>query len=294
MFDSEAAFRELPEVDWSESPSAHIVAGDTVFLYGTLPVQALTHECLVVRTDIPFAEVIDDKEFWRDSEAFSERGKRSWMRLRLVRAFGSAEREALSLSRLLENGSRSAPQGRMRVPEALSAYMERVLPVGVRSSDDFAAERTAMDEDEVARLEAQVESGNYNVSDHYVTSKTRGSAQRAFARRVKANYEYRCAITGISTPEFLVASHIVPWSEDETIRLDPSNGICLSTLVDRAFDTGFLRIDEELAVRLDTSRLHTDPALRSVLESLEGTALRLPLRDTPKAEYVRRRNEAAS
>ena len=36
--------------------------------------------------------------------------------------------------------------------------------------------------------------------------------------------------------KLLVASHIIPWSENKEERLNPTNGICLSSLYDKAFD----------------------------------------------------------
>lgn len=105
---------------------------------------------------------------------------------------------------------------------------------------------------------------------------------------MKANYGYRCAITGITTREFLVASHIVPWADDETIRLDPSNGICLSTLVDRAFDSGYLEIDDNLTVRIRRDRIH-DEALQASLGPYDGRTLAMPAKGVPRAEHLRRR-----
>lgn len=121
------------------------------------------------------------------------------------------------------------------------------------------------------------------------TIKTRGSAQKAFAGAVKANYEYRCAITGVVTKDFLVASHIVPWSEDQSIRLDPSNGICLSLLVDRAFEQGYLQIEDDLTIRIDWGRVGNDQALRSQLEPYNGKKLSAPAKQTPRPEYLQRR-----
>lgn len=93
-------------------------------------------------------------------------------------------------------------------------------------------------------------------------AKTRGSAQRAFAKAVKTNYGFRCAVSGIKSRDFLIAAHIVPWSEDQTIRLDPSNGIGLSLLVDRAFEKGYLRIEDDHTIRIDLDRVGDDHALR--------------------------------
>lgn len=68
--------------------------------------------------------------------------------------------------------------------------------------------------------------------------------QNVFRQIVLANYESRCALTGIDLPELLVASHVIPWSENEKERLNPENGICLSTLYDSAFDHGLMTFDQ--------------------------------------------------
>lgn len=108
------------------------------------------------------------------------------------------------------------------------------------SAGDALAETLETSEEEVDVYRDQIGKKNYEVDDSRASVKTRGSAQRAFSESVKNNYQFRCAITGIENRHFLVASHIVPWSEDATIRLDPSNGVCLSLLVDRAFENGYL------------------------------------------------------
>ena len=61
---------------------------------------------------------------------------------------------------------------------------------------------------------------------------------------VLANYENKCGLTGIDIPELLVASHIIPWSANEHERLNPENGICLSSLYDKAFDQGLISFDD--------------------------------------------------
>ena len=157
--------------------------------------------------------------------------------------------------------------------------------------DDIAAERLPSDGAEVEALKRRVEERNFAVPDATATVKTRGSSQRVFADAVKANYGYRCAITGITTPAFLVASHIVPWSEDENIRVDPANGICLSLIVDRAFESGFIRIEDDYTIRVDRRRVGRDLALLSVLEAHDGAKLDLPSEDSPNPEYLARRRD---
>lgn len=154
---------------------------------------------------------------------------------------------------------------------------------------DAAAEAVEPDLCEVEVFQEQIESKNYSVADSSATIKTRGSAQRAFANAVKSNYEYRCAITGIETRDFLVASHIVPWSEDQSIRLDPSNGICLSLLMDRAFEKGHLLIDDDLTIRINWGKVGNDSVLRSQLEPYDGQKLAQPKAEVPQPAYLQRR-----
>ncbi len=161
------------------------------------------------------------------------------------------------------------------------------LPSEVDS--DTLADALPFSEEEVSAFVEQVQSGSYAVASSTATVKTRGSAQKAFADIVKKNYGNACALTGIKSREFLIASHIVPWSEDETIRLDPSNGICLSVLVDRAFESGFLVISDDLVATVDWEKVGTDSSLGDALQSLDGIKLSEPKAHSPRVEYLQRR-----
>ncbi|MGO8816575.1 MAG: HNH endonuclease [Terriglobia bacterium] len=77
--------------------------------------------------------------------------------------------------------------------------------------------------------------------------------QGFFRKRVLSAYEFRCCVTGLSTTELLVASHIVPWSEDVANRLNPKNGLCLNALHDRAFDRHLMWINSDYTVRFAPS-----------------------------------------
>ena len=159
---------------------------------------------------------------------------------------------------------------------------------------DAVAETLETDADEVEAFREQIEQKSYEVADSTATVKTRGSAQKAFAGVVKANYGNRCAITGIVTKDFLVASHIVPWSEDQSVRLDPSNGICLSLLVDRAFEKGYLLIEDDLTIRIEWGKVGNDDVLRSQLEVYDGKKLTAPSEGAPRPEHLQRRRVLVS
>ncbi|WP_176455617.1 HNH endonuclease [Enemella evansiae] len=279
---------ELPEIDWSEASNAHIRTGDTVFLYATAPQQCLTHELVVVAEGIAAEDVIDDQTYWTDLGAFAVRTSRTWMRVRLVRKFTPLQRQRLGLAGLVAAGLPRAPQGRQRLTEDVLEFVRGIVST-TAPGGDAAAEIAAVDVDDVRAFAGQLERGEFAVADQWATTKTRASAQRAFAQRVKTNYRWQCAVTGISTPEFLVASHIVPWAEDPSIRLDPANGICLSTLVDRAFDAGYLRITPQCIVEVDLGALSTDAALAGALSGFQGVHLSEPEQGAPDPAYLARR-----
>ena len=72
--------------------------------------------------------------------------------------------------------------------------------------------------------------------------------QGFFRRAVLSSYRGKCCMSGLSEPSLLVASHIVPWSADKFNRLNPSNGLCLSVLHDKAFDRGLIAVSEDLKI----------------------------------------------
>lgn len=76
--------------------------------------------------------------------------------------------------------------------------------------------------------------------------------QDYFRRMILANYDGHCALTGIDLPQLLLASHIIPWSDNKNERLNPCNGICLSALYDRAFDQGLIGFDSNYRTVLST------------------------------------------
>lgn len=57
--------------------------------------------------------------------------------------------------------------------------------------------------------------------------------------------EKQCRLTGVSSEQFLVASHIKPWAVCTNVeRLDGHNGLMLSPHVDRLFDRGWVSFAE--------------------------------------------------
>ena len=79
---------------------------------------------------------------------------------------------------------------------------------------------------------------------------TQRRGQAFFRQAVLAAADGACCISGIQHQVLLRASHIVPWSIDESMRLDPTNGLCLSALHDAAFDRGLITIRDDRTLAL--------------------------------------------
>ena len=102
--------------------------------------------------------------------------------------------------------------------------------------------------------------------------------QQFFRQSVLTAYDVRCCISGINIPRLLVASHIKPWGEFPNERLNPRNGLCLSTLHDAAFDSGLITLDDQLNVVL-SQRLRSffpQPSLEQNFVPFAGQPIRLP------------------
>jgi hypothetical protein len=71
------------------------------------------------------------------------------------------------------------------------------------------------------------------------------NGQDYFRAKLLDRFAGKCAVTGCSKQEILIASHIVPWSEDEEVRLDEDNGILLSPNYDALFDKHLISFEDD-------------------------------------------------
>ena len=71
--------------------------------------------------------------------------------------------------------------------------------------------------------------------------------QNIFRDALMDYWNRACPLTGITSPDLLRSSHIMPWSDCQTNsqRLDVHNGLLLSSLWDAAFDAGLVTFDNE-------------------------------------------------
>jgi predicted restriction endonuclease len=131
------------------------------------------------------------------------------------------------------------------------------------------------------------EQRGYRGKNRIVQSTTR-VGQNFFRKAVLSAYNNKCCITGLSVPQLLVASHIIPWSVDQENRLNPSNGLALSMLHDKAFDSGLITVDSDMKVcvssKIKTSR--NDTFFSTALQKYHGRSILQSEKFRPYEEFL--------
>lgn len=116
--------------------------------------------------------------------------------------------------------------------------------------------------------------------------------QSVFRKIVLMNYDNKCAISGIDVPELLVASHIIPWSQNKNERLNPQNGLCLNNLFDTAFDKGLITFDTNFKMVLSTQiKRNESENIKLYFHKFEGKPLILPKRFIPSEKFLEYHNQ---
>lgn len=110
-----------------------------------------------------------------------------------------------------------------------------------------------------------------------------------FREMILTSYRGRCALTGNDDPRLLTASHIVGWAQDAHHRVNPSNGICLNALHDRAFDRHLITFDEDFRMKIAPD---VPEAARRELQRTQSERLQMPARFLPSQSLLERHRRA--
>ena len=122
-----------------------------------------------------------------------------------------------------------------------------------------------------------------------ITKKRKG--QEYFRHMILANYGSRCALTGISVPQLLLASHIIPWADKshKKDRLNPCNGICFSALYDKAFDKGLFTISpDDYTIQLSSAlrEYGSQDYFDKHFGSISGKQITMPIEHKPNRDFL--------
>ncbi|WP_159582683.1 HNH endonuclease [Marinoscillum sp. 108] len=116
--------------------------------------------------------------------------------------------------------------------------------------------------------------------------------QSFFRKTILASYNNTCCITGINLPELLIAGHIVPWSIDEKNRLNPSNGLAMNGLHDKAFELGLISISPEYKILISPSlKKNKNQSIKKNFLAFEGKEIITPTKFLPDPSFLLYHNE---
>ncbi len=92
-----------------------------------------------------------------------------------------------------------------------------------------------------------------------------------------------CAVSGVSEPAVLRASHVKPWRDASNAeRLDPANGMLLAAHLDALFDVGLITFDDDGKIQISSLLATEDMSQLGVLPTL-----RLRHVATERNEYMK-------
>lgn len=129
-------------------------------------------------------------------------------------------------------------------------------------------------------------------NDVVVTTRAR-LGQNYFRRMVLTNYGGKCCVTGLDVPQTLRASHIVAWAEDKRHRMNPENGLCLSSTYDAAFDQHLISFDDDyrMIVSKEIKEYYTNEVTKEYFKNFEGKQIILPVKFMPSKKLLARHRE---
>jgi predicted restriction endonuclease len=110
--------------------------------------------------------------------------------------------------------------------------------------------------------------------------------QAFFRKVVLASYQNKCCMSGIAIPLILIASHIVPWGVAKDKRLNPSNGLCLSAIHDRAFDKGLMTVTPEYTIVVSKVINNDNSKQAKLLQGAHGKKITLPEKFFPDRDFL--------
>ena len=126
-------------------------------------------------------------------------------------------------------------------------------------------------------------------NDYEVLTRAR-IGQDFFRKAVLTAYNHCCCVSGICHDALLIASHIKPWkvSDQKTERTNPRNGLCLSPLYDKTFDSGLMTVDEQMRIVFSSEikQCASPDVVRHFFYQYEGNKLRLPNRFIPDLTFL--------
>jgi putative restriction endonuclease len=112
--------------------------------------------------------------------------------------------------------------------------------------------------------------------------------QQFFRKVILTSYRRQCCVCGMPIPELLVASHIIPWRDDENLRVNPYNGLCFCASHDKGFDRGLFTLGDryEVVIGKTIRQYDSNPAVVHYFKLYEGYPITLPDKFIPDQHFL--------
>ncbi len=126
-----------------------------------------------------------------------------------------------------------------------------------------------------------------NSGERAVIAKQR-IGQSFFRAAVLSAYSEGCCISGVKSPNLLQACHIISWQEAPTLRVNPTNGLCLNPFFHKAYDENLISISPDCDVLVSDELLESskEPNFKGYLIGLQRKKIILPNRFFPNREFL--------
>jgi putative restriction endonuclease len=117
--------------------------------------------------------------------------------------------------------------------------------------------------------------------------------QARFSFEIKRLYGNKCCFPGcaVSDVRFLTGAHIARWADNELLRGQMGNGLCLCVLHDKAFELGLFTLDEHYRVFVNPKEKQSGSRIFDEILGQHGEQIRLsavkPLEDALLEHWIR-------
>ena len=113
--------------------------------------------------------------------------------------------------------------------------------------------------------------------------------QSFFRNAVLASYSSTCCITGLKNPKLLEACHIADWSKDTENRTNPSNGLCMNSLMHKAYDNFLISVSPDYEILVSDKFLESEKEnhiISDMLSQINHRKINLPTRFFPEKIFL--------
>ena len=177
------------------------------------------------------------------------------------------------------------------------------LPQAGPKADKFASvfdrahDADSMDPDLMEQLKAELDEDSLDLSATESPTVVRQRiGQQRYRKALEQLWDGKCAVTGVSEPCLLRASHAKPWNKCETgkERLSPFNGFLLNVALDALFDKFLISFADDGSILLAPSLKPEELAAVGITPEMRVVGIRpdhLPFLSYHRAQFQQKAKE---